>query len=81
MASITIRNLDDTVKKRLRVRAAQNGRSMEDEARTILRAVLVEEAAPPENMYQAIRRIFDPLGGMELELPPREKMREPPSFD
>src|SRR6202790_638785 len=37
MASITIRGLDDGLKQRLRLRAARNGRSMEDEARTILR--------------------------------------------
>ncbi len=36
MASITIRNLDDAAKERLRVRAAQNGRSMEEEARLLL---------------------------------------------
>ena len=36
MASITIRNLDDDVKTRLRVRASANGRSMEEEARLIL---------------------------------------------
>ncbi|HEY6255671.1 MAG TPA: bifunctional phosphopantothenoylcysteine decarboxylase/phosphopantothenate--cysteine ligase CoaBC [Xanthobacteraceae bacterium] len=39
MASITIRGLDDDLKQRLRLRAAQNGRSMEDEARTILRGI------------------------------------------
>jgi plasmid stability protein len=33
MASITIRNLDDDVKQRLRIRAAEHGRSMEEEAR------------------------------------------------
>src|ERR1043166_7596720 len=37
MASITIRQLDDDLKKRLRLRAASHGRSMEDEVRTILR--------------------------------------------
>jgi phosphopantothenoylcysteine decarboxylase / phosphopantothenate---cysteine ligase len=51
MASITIRGLDDDLKQRLRLRAARNGRSMEDEARTILRGVTVpgDEAAvdPP----------------------------------
>jgi plasmid stability protein len=81
MASITIRNLDAAVKARLRVRAAQNGRSMEEEARTILSSAVVEQAVPTENMYQAIRRLFEPLGGMELELPPREAMRKPPTFD
>jgi plasmid stability protein len=40
MASITIRNLDDDVKRRLRVRAAEHGRSMEEEARDILRQVV-----------------------------------------
>ena len=42
MASITIRNLDDGVKRRLRVRAAENGRSMEEEARDILRRTVGE---------------------------------------
>jgi plasmid stability protein len=46
MASITIRNLDDDLKRRLRVRAAENGRSMEEEAREILRQVLVPPSAP-----------------------------------
>jgi plasmid stability protein len=81
MASLTIRDLDNFVKAKLRVRAAQHGRSMEEEARTILRAALAEEAAPTENLYEAIRRLFEPLGGMELALPPREPMREPPTFD
>ena len=48
MASITIRNLDDDLKQRLRVRAAEHGRSMEEEAREILRRV-VGESAPPRN--------------------------------
>jgi phosphopantothenoylcysteine decarboxylase / phosphopantothenate---cysteine ligase len=43
MASITIRQLDDDLKRRLRLRAARNGRSMEDEARTILRSATTGE--------------------------------------
>jgi phosphopantothenoylcysteine decarboxylase/phosphopantothenate--cysteine ligase len=43
MASITIRQLDDALKRRLRLRAARNGRSMEDEARTILRHAAAED--------------------------------------
>lgn len=81
MATLTIRDLEDSVKSKLRVRAATHGRSMEEEARTILRAALVEEAPPAESLYDAIRRLFEPLGGMELELPPREPMPEPPTFD
>ena len=48
MASITIRNLDDDIKQRLRVRAAEHGRSMEEEARDILRRVMSESASPPD---------------------------------
>jgi plasmid stability protein len=80
MASITIRNLDDRLKGRLRVRAAQHGRSMEDEVRHILRAALAE-ARQPANLADAIRRRFAPFGGLELRIPPRGKLREPPRFD
>ncbi len=80
MASITVRNLDEGVKKRLRVRAAGNGRSMEEEARIILREA-VEPETGEENLAEAIRARFAPLGGVELEVPPRDPMREPPKFD
>lgn len=79
MASITIRKLDDDVKTRLRKRAAGHGRSMEEEARVILREA-VERKEGPANLASAIRARFAPLGGVELELPPREPMREPPRF-
>ncbi len=78
MASITIRKLDERTKARLRVRAAQHGRSMEEEARVLLRAALGEEAAQPGNLADAIRARFRRLGGVELQLPARQPMREPP---
>ena len=78
MASITIRKLDEQTKARLRVRAAHRQRSMEDEARNILRAALVEEESTPRNLAEAIRLRFRPLGGVDLLLPVREPMREPP---
>ncbi|MDE0044718.1 MAG: plasmid stabilization protein [bacterium] len=80
MASITIRNLDDDVKTRLRVRAAGNGRSMEEEARLILRDA-VGRKPRSRNLAEAIRARIAPLGGVDLELPPREPGREPPTFD
>ena len=80
MASITIRNLDDGLKKRLRVRAAEHGRSMEEEAREILRHA-IGEAPKRRNLTQAIRARVAPLGGEEIAVLPREPMREPPSFD
>ena len=80
MASITIRNLDDEVKTRLRVRAAGNGRSMEEEARLILRNAVARKPRAV-TLAAAIRARIAPLGGVDLELPPREPAREPPSFD
>lgn len=53
---------------------------MEEEVRRILRAAVSEEEMPPD-VVAAFRRAFEPLGGVELELPPREPMREPPDFD
>lgn len=80
MASITIRNLDEPLKARLRVQAAVHGRSMEDEARDILRTALSREPAQRSNLAAAIRKRFAPLGGVELPDVPREAMRKPPDF-
>ena len=80
MANITIRNLDDDVKTRLRMRAAENGRSMEEEARRILREA-VRRKPRVQNLARSIRARFAPLGGVDLELPPRGPGREPPRFD
>lgn len=82
MATLTIRNLDASIKERLRVRAAQNGRSMEAEARAIVAEAVEAPVRPPElNLADAIRRRFAPFGGVELELPPRQPMRAPPTFE
>lgn len=81
-SSITIRNLDRAVKERLRVQAAEHGRSMEAEVREILQTALKGSARPNErNLYERIRARFAPFGGVELELPSREPVREPPRFD
>ena len=81
MASITIRRLDDEVKTRLRIRAAENGRSMEEEARTILREAVELEATSKKGLGVALQELFRPFGGVELDIPPREPMRDPPGFD
>ena len=80
MASITIRNLDDDVKRRLRVRAAEHGRSMEEEARDILRQVVGQPCAP-KNLGQSIHQRFAALGGVDLALPVRTPMRASPDFE
>lgn len=80
MASITIRNLDDRVMRRLRISAAQHGRSMEEEARVILRDAVGADSGA-DNLASAICARFAPLGGVGFELPSRESAREPPDFD
>ena len=81
MASITVRNLDEALKRRLRVRAAEHGCSMEQEARDILATALDAEAVPPANLGTAIQELFRPFDLERLDIPPREPMREPPEFD
>lgn len=81
MASITIRNLEETTKRRLKVRAALHGRSMEQEAREILKSALRQKPGQGfktgADLAEAIHRRFAPLGGLELELPSREPIRDP----
>ena len=80
MGSMTIRDISDDLEQRLRVRAAEHGHTIEEEARAILREAL-DEYAPPANLASAIHDRFAPLGGVELRVPSREPMREPPPFD
>jgi antitoxin FitA len=71
MASITIRKLPENTKRRLRIRAARNGRSMEQEARELLEKGLADGDAEPKDIGEAIRKRFAPLGGVDLKIPPR----------
>ncbi len=80
MASITIRRLDDGIKSELRLRAAGHGTSMEEEAREILKTGLSAQRAGRLNLAESIRRHIEPLGGVELTLPPRQAVRRPPRF-
>jgi plasmid stability protein len=71
VAAITVRNLDDRLKERLRVRAAQHGRSMESE----VRAILVEAVGEPgdsDDLFQSMLDRFGEIGGVELDLPARD---------
>lgn len=81
MSTLMIRNVDPTLKEKLRVRAAQHGRSMEAELRHILSDVLESAEQHEVNLAEAIRRRFAPLGGVELELHPAVIVGEPPSFE
>jgi len=80
MASIVIRNLDDSVKAGLKIRAAEHGRSMEEEARHILRTAVEGEAASG-SLVASIRSKLAPLDGIELNVVDRELMPEPIGVD
>jgi plasmid stability protein len=77
MASITIRNLDEAIKRKLKLRAASNGRSMEQEVREILKSALWQKPKSGADLVKAIRQRFAPLGGVELEPYPQETIRDP----
>jgi antitoxin FitA len=75
VTAISIRNLDPDVKARLRVRAAEHGRSMEAEIRAILVGAVAEQR--PVSLFDAIRAISLEHGGVDLDLR-RERRRQRP---
>ncbi len=77
MADPSIRHLDDDVKRRLRVRASERGRSMEAEIRDILTAA-VRVAEPPANPFAHLHELFAAIGGVELDLPARTSLPRAP---
>lgn len=83
MASITIRNLDDELKSKLRIQAAKNNRSMEEEVRTILADSLSspKKMQTGKELFENIRRRVAPFGGIDLPEIPREEIPEPRIFE
>lgn len=79
MASLTIDHLEDSLLSRLRSRADARGTSIEEEAATILGQALVSESSG-ERLVRVFREEFGPLGGVELEMPPRQHDWTPPAF-
>jgi len=79
MASITIRNIDDDIKERLRIRAAKQGRSMEEEARVILSRSVGGITGPA--LLNLSQQLFGEENGIDLEIPSRNDERETPQFD
>jgi plasmid stability protein len=83
--SITVRGLEAGTKQKLRVLAAVQGRSMEEQVRSILRDALVghpgmKPKSDQVDLGTAIRRRFAKYGGVDLPLPLRGPDREPPDF-
>ena len=79
MAAVSIRDLDDDVKDRLRVRAARNGRSMEAEIRAILTAA-VNEPDSSQGLFAELLDRFGEIGGVELDLPARANVARAPDL-
>ena len=83
MATLTIRNLDEGTKAQLRIQAARHGRSMEEEARTILREAIEAKqpsAATKQWLGSRIQARFAQFGGVELELAQRSSQPMPAQF-
>ena len=81
MASITVRNLEESTKRKLKVRAARNGNSMEQEVREIIESALQQQSLDQPKtgaeFAESIHRRFARLGGLELETRPKEFMPDP----
>jgi plasmid stability protein len=80
MAALSIRDLDDSVKEKLRLRAARNGRSMEAEIRLILTAAATDEERPRTDLFNALTERFAQLGGVDLDVPARTAPPRAASF-
>jgi plasmid stability protein len=80
MAQVIVRNIEDSVKRKLQRRAARHGRSMEEEAREILRDALKDEDAPRKGLGSAIAARFRGLGFIE-EIPKLKIHPRIPKFD
>jgi plasmid stability protein len=79
MATLVIRHVDAGLHAQLKARAAAQGRSMEEEARLLLRDGLAAEPdASDQTLGTAMRALFAPLGGLELPADLREYGERPP---
>lgn len=67
MGNLSVRKLNDETMERLRIRAAQHGISMEEEARRILS----QAVAAPTNLGDLAVELFGQAHGIDLELPDR----------
>lgn len=79
MSTLTVRDVPDEVKTKLRVRAAKHGRSMEAEVRSIL-AETVLRSPESEDLVELMRAPFEDIGGVELELPSRRSVPRAAEF-
>ena len=81
MSSLTVRNLDESVKNSLRLRAARHGLSMEEEVRQILQKIVAPEQAGQVSFAERVNSRFAGLQGDSLPIPARQISRTPPAID
>lgn len=81
MTTLTLEAIDETLTARLRLSAARHKRSLEEEALAILHKALAVESDSGQSLVASIRTKVEPFGGVELDIPPREAIRQPPTFD
>ena len=83
MASVLIRNVDEALHQRLKASAASHRRSLEEEARELLRAAVARQQAPPQvNLADLAQRLFGREHGVDLDIPRRGTAPKcpPPDF-
>ena len=84
MSSVLIRNVDTALHARLKERAAAHSRSLEEEARVLLRTGLArqETALRQRDVVALAEELFGPDHGVVLDLPSRDRSqdRPPPDF-
>ena len=80
MAMLTIRNIDESLKAKLKIMAAHHGISMEEQTRQILRAAVLVKSTNKKGLGSRINQRFAKVGGLELELPQRSPSRQAPDF-
>lgn len=80
MAMLTIRNIDETLKAKLKVMAAQHGLSMEEQTRQIIREAVLGKRKKEKGLGSRIHQRFAKVGGIDLELPTRSPVRQAIDF-
>lgn len=80
MAMLTIRNIDESLKTKLKIMAAQQGVSMEEQTRRILRDAVLIQSKNKKGLGTRIHERFAEVGGVDLELPKRSPARQAPDF-
>lgn len=80
MAVLTVRNIPDEIKQKLRVQAAQAGISLEQFARNILQQAANDDSSNAYSVMEQAAKYFGKDHGVDLELPEREYSRDEIKF-